>query len=252
MYYLTNIHNKIDSNTIIFAKNIFHSMKDFVNRVSFQVNQKSYLKDPESSDLGRKIICGSIDIIDEDGFEQFNFRKLANLIGSTEASIYRYFENKQKLLLYLSSWYWNWMGYKLVFSITNISSPKEQLIRAIKLITEDVKEDSSIKHINERKLHRIIISESSKVFLNKEVEIENGKGAFTEYKDFVERISAIIKRYNKDYKYPHMLVSTLIEGVHFQRFFAEHLPKLTDVIQGEDSIYEFYKEMVINTINSNE
>lgn len=224
-------------------------MKDIVTKVSFQVNQKCFIKDPESSELGRKIVSGSIDIIEGLGFEQFNFRKLALQIGSTEASIYRYFENKHKLLIYLTSWYWNWMEYKLLFSITNISCPKEKLIRAVKLISEDVKEDNSIQHINEKKLHRIIIAESSKAYLNKEVDIENREGAFEEYKGFVERVAEIILECNNNYKYPHMLVSTVIEGIHFQRFFAKHLPKLTDVIKGEDSIYECYKEMVLNTIN---
>ena len=33
-----------------------------------------------------------------------------------------------------------------------------------------------------------------------------------------------------------MLVSTIIEGTHHQRFFAEHLPRLTNVVEGEDSV----------------
>ena len=91
------------------------------------------------SDLGRSIISNSIVLIDKIGFEDFTFRKLANEIGSTEASVYRYFENKHKLLLYLTSWYWSWMEYRLVFGLANISSPIERLDRAIKILTEDVK-----------------------------------------------------------------------------------------------------------------
>jgi hypothetical protein len=33
-----------------------------------------------------------------------------------------------------------------------------------------------------------------------------------------------------------------------QRFFREHLPRLTDKIDGEDSISEFYNEMIFKTI----
>lgn len=35
------------------------------------------------------------------GYEAFTFKKLAEDIGTTEAGIYRYFENKYKLLVYL-------------------------------------------------------------------------------------------------------------------------------------------------------
>jgi hypothetical protein len=43
-------------------------------------------------------------------------------------------------------------------------------------------------------------------------------------------------------------VSTMIEGAHHQRFFADHLPRLTDSIKGKDSITSFYKEMVLKAI----
>ena len=52
-----------------------------------------YIKDPESSDLGKRIIEHSICLIDEIGIEAFTFKKLGDAIGSNESSIYRYFEN---------------------------------------------------------------------------------------------------------------------------------------------------------------
>ena len=60
----------------------------------------------------------------EIGFESFTFKKLAAKIESTEASVYRYFENKHKLLIYLVSWYWNWVEYRLDMEITH--PPAEQ------------------------------------------------------------------------------------------------------------------------------
>ncbi|MTI32160.1 TetR/AcrR family transcriptional regulator [Xanthovirga aplysinae] len=223
-------------------------MENLLSKVSIRVNSKVFLKDPESSELGRKIIVGSIDMIDELGFESFTFRKLGLQIKSPEASVYRYFESKHKLLLYLTSWYWGWMEYRLVFSLANIHSPEDRLTRAINLMTEEVKQDSSFAHINEVKLHRIVISESSKVYLTKEVDQENKEGAFTTIKQLVERISDIVLEINPNYKYPHMLVSTMIEGAHYQRFFSQHLPRLTDVVKGEDSVTEFYKDMILKAI----
>lgn len=223
-------------------------MQELLTKLNFTVNDCIYLKDPDSSELGHKIIEGSIYLIDEIGFEHFNFRKLASNIGSTEASVYRYFESKHKLLLYLSSWYWRWMEYRLVFGLTNIDSSKKRLFRAIGLLTENISQGPSPEHIDIGKLHRIVISESSKAYLTKEVDEENKEGVFAAYKRVVARISEIILEINPSYKYPHMLISTAIEGAHHQRFFASHLPGLTDIVQGEDSIAEFYSEMVFKCI----
>ena len=225
-------------------------MDELLSKVQIQVNEKIYLKNPESSDLGKRIITGSIEMINEIGFECFTFRKLGQRIKSTEASIYRYFESKHKLLLYLTAWYWGWMEYRLVFSLANIDSPVERLSRAITLLTEKVEEDSSFTHINEKKLFRIVIAESSKAYLTKDVDQENKEGVFIGYKQLVSRVSSIIKEITPGYKYPNMLVSTIIEGAHNQRFFAEHLPRLTDIIEGEDSISCFYKNLVLNAIGA--
>jgi len=224
-------------------------MKEFLSKVRIRVNEYVYLKDPESSKLGKRILSHSIDMIDEMGFEAFTFRKLAKKIKSTEASMYRYFENKHKLLLYLISWYWGWLEYRLVFGTANIEPPKTRLLRAITILTESIKEDGGFAHINEVKLDRIVIAESSKVYLTKEVDEENQYGIFLGYKRIVGRVSDIILMINPIYKYPHMLISTVIEGAHHQRYFAEHLPRLTDVVKDEDAIVEFYKDMVIKAIS---
>jgi len=223
-------------------------MKSLSTSIQITVNENIYLKDPKSSELGLKIISGAIDLIDSDGFDNLTFRKLARLIKSTEASIYRYFESKHKLLIYLMSWYWGWMEYKLVFALANVPSREEQLSRCIRLITERVVEDRTFSHIDEVKLNRIVISESSKAFLTRDVDEENKIGAFISYKSFVARVSDVILCINTDFKYPHMLVTTVIEGAHQQRYFADHLPRLTDTIEGEDSVGEFYSKMVFKTI----
>ena len=87
----------------------------YVTGIKLSLNHRSYLREPEATELGRKIITESITLIDALGFEQFTFKKLAAEIGSTEASVYRYFENKHKLLVYLVSWYWAWLDYRVAF-----------------------------------------------------------------------------------------------------------------------------------------
>ena len=218
--------------------------------VRLNLNSNVYLKDPRSSSLGESIIAGSIDLIDEIGFEAFTFRKLAQKIGSTEASVYRYFESKHKLLLYLMMWYWRWMEYNLAFRTANIDSARERLNRAIELVTEISSNETSQARIDLAKLNRIVNAESPKVYLTKHVDDENNEGVFLGYKSLVEKISQIILEINPDYKYPHMLVSTIIEGAHHQRFFGDHLPRLTDRIEGEDSVVQFSKELAMRALTN--
>jgi hypothetical protein len=217
---------------------------DFLSKITIKVNENIYLKDPETSDLGKRIISGSIDLIDEEGFESFNFRKLSNHINSTEASIYRYFENKHKLLLYLTNWYWSWMESRIVLATINLDDPKEELRRAIQILATRVEEDSTIGHINEVKLDRIIITDSSKAYLHKAVDQENKEGAFSSYKSLVFYIVSIIGKINPQFNYPNMLVSTVIEGIHHQRFFSEHLPTLTNNCEGDETINNFYQHLI--------
>ena len=54
-------------------------------QLQISMNNKLYLKNPDESELGRKIISHSITMIKDKGFEEFTFKKLAKNIGSTEA-----------------------------------------------------------------------------------------------------------------------------------------------------------------------
>lgn len=223
-------------------------MDSLTSNLNISVSKKFFVKHPDSSEIGQKIIQWSILMIEEIGFESFTFKKLANKIGTTEATVYRYFESKHKLLLYLTCWYWSWMEYRLLFTIANIESAKERLIRSINLLTEVIEEDSDFSYINEVKLNKIVISEASKSYLNKDVDKENKDGAYLNYKKLVQKVSEIILEINPNYKFPHMLISTVIEGAHLQRFFAEHLPRLTDTDSKEDAVTLFFKQMVFKAI----
>lgn len=203
-------------------------MKDLLSNIKISVPEKIYNKDPESSALGKRIVEHSIYLIDEIGFEAFTFRKLGAKIGSNESSIYRYFENKHKLLLYLSNWYWGWLEYKLVFETHNVADPKLKLEKAIEIIARTVKTDSAFTHVNEVLLNRIMINENSKSFLTKEVDIENKEGYFVVYKRLVNRLKDIILEVNPNYHYPSSLASTIIETAMHQHFLKDHFKSLTD------------------------
>jgi len=222
-------------------------MKDL--KIQINVSSDTYLRDPNGSNLGRKIISNGIDLIDELGFEGFTFKKLGKKIGSPESSIYRYFESKHMLLVYLTNWYWSWIEYKLVFSTINLSSSEQKLEKAIKILTESTKKDDLFSHINGAALDRIIMNEGGKTYHIKEVDAENKKGYFKVYEQVVKRVSEIVLELNPKYQYPHMLITTVIEGAYLQSFFAEHIPTLTDVDDKHKSIIsEFYTKLVFNAI----
>ncbi|MFV8321365.1 TetR/AcrR family transcriptional regulator [Flavobacterium sp. LB3P21] len=222
-------------------------MDTILSNLKIQVNPKIYVKDPETSPLGKKIIEQSILLIDEIGFDNFTFKKLGEKIGSNESSIYRYFENKHKLLVYLSSWYWSWMEYKLVFATTNISDPTEKLKKAITIVTEKVTDDANTDHINEAILNKIIIAEFTKTVQTKEVDQENKEGFFLIYKRVINRIVCIIKEVNPEYPFAKSLVSTIVEGSLHQHFLTEHLKTITDCNESV-STTEFYLNLTTNVL----
>lgn len=223
-------------------------MNQALNHISISINSELYLKDPHTSALGISILRGAIILIDKLGFEHFTFKKLANEISTTEASIYRYFENKHKLLLYLTNWYWGGIATRLLFETNNISDPKERLKKAIHVLTSfpDPNKDSLFK--DEQILKRIVINEAIKAVITKEVDQDNQVGIFSIYKDVVNSVAHIILEINPNYLYPNMLVSSMIEGSNQQRFFAEHLPRLTNSRKEADLVEDFYLDLVFKTI----
>ncbi|WP_339838210.1 TetR/AcrR family transcriptional regulator [uncultured Flavobacterium sp.] len=218
-------------------------MQNLFNNFKITINDKLYVKDPETSDLGKRIIQNSILLIEEIGFEAFTFKKLGDKIQSNESSIYRYFENKHKLLIYLSCWYWSWVEYNLVFATNNISNPIEKLVKGIKLITQKIEDDQKTPHIDESILNKIIVSEFTKTLLTKEVDEENKEGFFLVYKRVIYRIIEMIEEANPQYPYAKSLASTIVEGTLHQNYLKDHFKTITN-LSDEDCITEFYLDII--------
>jgi hypothetical protein len=215
-----------------------------------QMNQALFLRNPEQSDLGRKIIKHGIQLINTNGFESFTFKKLSEDIGTTEAGVYRYFENKHKLLLYITSWYWSWLEYQINFQTNNIIDPEVKLKTVIRLLATSVKDDEQTSHVDESILHKIIISEGSKAYLTKQVGEDNKQQFFKPYKDLCALIGNIILECSPIYKYPKSLASTIIEMAHFQNFFMNNLPSLTDfgIEKEETEIVDYLNDLVFSSV----
>ena len=222
-------------------------MNALIANLKVQVNPKIYIKDPETSVLGRKIVEQSIILIEEIGFDNFTFKKLGERIGSNESSIYRYFENKHKLLIYLSSWYWSWMEYRIVFATTNITDSFEKLCKALTILTDGIEDDANTAHVNEVLLNRIIITEFTKTFLTKEVDQENKEGFFLIYKSVINRLVGFIREVKPDYQYSRSLASAIVEGSLHQHFLKDHFKTITDCSDGLNPT-TFYLHLVTNLL----
>jgi AcrR family transcriptional regulator len=216
-----------------------------------KMNEKLFLKDPQQSEVGKKILKHSISLIKEIGFEAFTFKKLAELTKSTEATTYRYFENKHRLLVYIVAWYWHWLDFQVLFYTNNVQDTEQKIKIVIDILTWQTKESEGAgADINFEDLHEIITTDASKVYLTKHVSEDNQAQMFKPYKDLCQRISGLFLDYNPGYSFPRSLASTLMEMAHFQDFFMLHLPSLTD-FPGEKNltkVKEFLESLVFSAI----
>jgi AcrR family transcriptional regulator len=212
-------------------------------QITLTVNSELYLKDPFSSSIGKSIVEEGLNLIEEFGFENFTFLKLAQRIETTEATIYRYFKNKHLFLIYLTNLYWSWLEYRVVIASTNIEDPIKRFYKTLHEICLIVKDSSALLPVDEVKLQQVIINESTKTYFTSQVDIENKAGYFIVYKRLVDYVSKIITEINPNYAFPQALVTTLIETVLYQRYFSKHLPKLSSDLIEDDKLEQFCKSL---------
>ncbi len=226
-----------------------------MSKVNIVIGERFYNKDPQSSDIGRSIVADSITLLDELGYEEFTFKKLATKINSTEASVYRYFDNKHKLLVYLTTWYWSWIEYMIDYKTHYISDSEEKLREMLKIIChfDEKPAKMNIAGFDIYALRRVVIMESDKTYLNKQVDENNTQGLFRDFKSLCHKISEVIRMINPKYKYANAIVSTILEASQQQAFFALHLPSLTEISKDESDpiehqIYLFVEDTVTRLI----
>ncbi len=198
-------------------------------KLNFKLPEKLYLKDPQDSPYGHRLLSNAIELIDELGFESFTFKKLATKMESSEVSIYRYFENKHLLLLYLNCWYCEWVSYLIDMQTMNVKDSEEKLKRAIHCMIHANTESELTDYINEKILFQIIMKESSKTYHISSIDEENKYGLFLSYKELIARISSFVEEISPKHPYSKSLGSTLYEMINNQIYYAEHLPRLTSL-----------------------
>ena len=136
---------------------------------------------------------------------------------------------------------------------TGGSAPASERLRlALRELTQPIADDAMTPHIDEAALYRVVVSESSKAYLNRHVDSVNLEGCYRSYKRLCRRVADIIVEISPTYAFPVALVSTVVESSHMQKYFAEHLPSLTEVTRGEidSSATAFLTDVVFRVIGA--
>lgn len=223
-----------------------------VMQIDFKVkmNENLFLRDPEGTEIGKQIVRNAVVLIAEMGYEQFNFKKLAVLINSTEATVYRYFENKHRLLIYLIDWYWSFIEFQVTFQLNNIKDTKEKIKKLIDILVWEDNAENIINDLNTKLLFYIAMAEGSKTYLVKEVDENNSEKLYLPYKDLCNRIAQLFIEHSPTYKYPNSLASTLIETALLQYYFMHHLPALGNYSKRKSpkEVEDFLQNMVFGAL----
>ena len=119
--------------------------------------------------------------------------------------------------------------------------------KAVTIVTEQIEDDQSTNHIDERILNRIVITEFAKTLHTKEVDEENKAGFFVIYQRIISRISKMVHDVNPAYEYPNSLVSTIVEGALHQHFLKIHFQTITDCNE-QFSPTHFYLNLLTNVL----
>lgn len=215
--------------------------------LSFKANEKLYLRDPQDSDLGRRILRTGMELMHALGLEDFTMKKLALALQTNESSLYRYFESKNRLLQYYFEWYWRWLDSQVYILTQNVESPRKRLDIVIEVITAQRKAAPIEEYwVQNNLLRNLIVKDGDKAYLTSRVDEDNQHQLFRPYKELCGKIAAMLSELEPTYPFPRSLASTMLEMAHHQFFFMEHLPSLTDFGQTkeEEKIAQFLKDLV--------
>lgn len=196
--------------------------------IQIELHDGLYIKDPLSSNLGKQIIKEAILLFNRVGYDSFNFKLLSQSVGSPEASIYRYFENKYKLLSCLVSWYWDYMHYMVLLDTRNIDDPRVCLQKALYSINFNLHTSEVPDYIDQEVLHKVVVAYSTKVYHHAQVDRLKKEGFYLNYIKVIKRFADFIAACNAEYQYPLALATNLIEMAMTSEYFLEHFPELID------------------------
>jgi AcrR family transcriptional regulator len=193
-----------------------------------------YLKDPESTDVGRALLAHGLDLMLELGLEAFTFRKLAQRVGTTEVTVYKYFANKQRLLKYYYQLYRLWLRQVGAQEVERSSEPREVLAHVVEVLCGVWPGTLPPLQLDPSGLRKLVIAEGMKSYLHKNVDDDNARRLFHPYKELSAFVAARLVACRTDVPWPRSFATTVIEMAHSLPFLMEHLPSLTELSSRKD------------------
>lgn len=219
-------------------------MQRLLEHIVLQLDAGLYQKDPFSSPIGKLILKEGVKQIAHDGLDAFTFKKLATALNSTETTIYRYFTNKHQMIMYLSSWYWSLLEWRIVFATANITDPKTRLQKATHVLTSRLEADANALFVDEQLLQDIVNAESYKGFEIHWEKSSDKKGYYLALNSLIDRLAQIIHQADKNNKHPRALALTFVETTQRQSFYTKHLHELTDLGKTQKSLEAFLLSLI--------
>ena len=150
-------------------------------------------------------------------------------MSCTEASVYRYFENKHMLLVYLCSWYWDYLNYLIEIDTRNFSNPEKKLRIEIKTIVNSSSAQSPTDFIDQSKLHIVIAEHFFKAMFNITTSVTAKENLFANYRNLNYNLTSIVKEFNPKFKYPCAMASTIIKMSIDHSYYADQICSLTEI-----------------------
>ncbi len=218
------------------------------------ISPKLYVRDPQTTDLGKKMLQESVVLIDETGFEEFGIDKLARHLEVEEDEIYQYFESKHQIFVFLLNWYWEKTIVLIDSNTAQIHDPIQKLKKIIDLLVQGANYGPFADFIDDARLQNIVIRESAKGYRRDALGKEHQGDLFFSFEDLCSKITPTLLEINARFPYPRTLASTLIETANNTLYFAHHNPKLLDLQPSRgrmvnDQVIEMVEYLIFNILN---
>lgn len=218
-------------------------MESLTKNLELHIPENLFLKNPRESALGQRLIRDAAEMIAKLGIEHFNFKKLSAHSQCTEATVYRYFENKHKLLLYILNIYWGWQEYAIVFATSNVSDPHVKLQKVCEILA-----DPRLPYTEDRDFSQnlllIAVKEGVKIHLTTTVKDEISDGSMKSYYRLVQRLAKMIRETNTHYPYPVSLAASIMDIALQQIFYSLHNEDLTDVCKDRTQLTDLLTHLL--------
>lgn len=212
----------------------------------FRLNENLFLRNPDDTASGRLILQQGLSLMLEIGFEAFTFRKLAEKAGITEATVYKYFSNKHRLLQYYFDLYWVWMKELGSLETSRHQHPEQKVRCLIDLLCGIWPGKSIMPPVAATELRALLIAEGLKSLLTKNVDDDNRLKLFAPYKEYCLFLSVEVSAIRPQYPLPRSLATVVIEMSHSMEFYMEHLPTLTELSPDQErkKLSEFFYQLI--------